>query len=80
MALSTSCGRHFARLEGQNIGQAPAELFASSNHELFARGVDLAIAFDGTKGVETTMKFRRGETERRAVRASDAKARDVLAS
>lgn len=34
---------HNGQLEGQELGQAPVELFVSSDHELFARIVDLVV-------------------------------------
>ncbi len=71
--------RHAGRLEGQEIGQAPVELFASSDHELFARDVDLVLGFDGANAAAMTMRLRIGETERRAVRASEANSREILA-
>jgi hypothetical protein len=66
---------HAGRLEGQ----APVELFPSSDHELFARVVDLVVGFEGTDGTMTTMRQRLGETERRAVRATEAQSRKVFA-
>jgi CubicO group peptidase (beta-lactamase class C family) len=70
--------RHAGRLEGQELGQAPVELFASSDHELFARVVDLVVGFDDASGAATTMKLRLGETERSAARASETKSRRAL--
>lgn len=70
--------RHAGRLEGQELGHAPAELFASSDHELFARGVDLVVGFEGATGAATTMRLRLGETGRNAVRASESKSRRVF--
>ena len=71
--------RHAGRLEGQELGQAPLELFASSDHELFARVVDLVVGFEGADGTTMTMRQRLGETERRAVRATEAESRKVFA-
>ncbi|HUR00081.1 MAG TPA: serine hydrolase domain-containing protein, partial [Gemmatimonadaceae bacterium] len=71
--------RHADRLEGWEIGQSPKELFASSDHEMFARDVDLVVGFDDTNGAAMTMRLRIGETERRAVRAGEAKSREILA-
>ena len=71
--------RHAGRLEGQELGQAPLELFASSDRELFARVVDLVARFEGTDGTATTMTLRIGEIERRAIRAGEAKSRKVFA-
>ena len=70
---------HAGQLEGQALGEAPVELFPSSDHELFARVVDLVVGFEGADGTMTTMRQRLGETERRAVRATEAKARKVFA-
>jgi CubicO group peptidase (beta-lactamase class C family) len=70
--------RNAGRLEGQELGQAPAELFASSDHELFAGVVDLVVGFDGAAGVATTMRLRQGEIERSAIRVSESKSRRVL--
>jgi CubicO group peptidase (beta-lactamase class C family) len=70
--------RHAGRLEGQELGQAPVELFASSDHELFARVVDLVVGFDDASGAATTMKLRLGETERSAARASETKSSRAL--
>jgi hypothetical protein len=70
---------HAGRLEGQELGQEPVELFASSDHELFARVVDLVVGFEGADGTTMTMSQRLGETERRAVRATEAESRKVFA-
>jgi CubicO group peptidase (beta-lactamase class C family) len=70
--------RNAGRLEGQEPGHAPLELFASSDHELFARVIDLVVGFEGADGT-STMRQRLGGTERRAVRATEAKARKVFA-
>jgi len=70
---------HAGRLEGQTLGQTPVALFASSDHELFAREVDLVVGFAGADGTMTTMRQQLGETERRAVRANEAQARKVFA-
>lgn len=67
------------QLEGQELGQAPVELFASSDHELFARGVDLVVDFDGTDATVTTMRLRLGETERPAHRTTEARSRKIFA-
>jgi CubicO group peptidase (beta-lactamase class C family) len=66
-------------LEGQEIGQAPLDLFASSDHELFARAVDVVIAFDAVGAAAMTMRLRAGGTERRAARVTEAKSRTVFA-
>jgi CubicO group peptidase (beta-lactamase class C family) len=71
--------RHAGRLEGQELGQAPVALFASSDRELFARGVDLGLAFERGDATAMSMRLYLGETERRAVRTSEAKSRKVLA-
>jgi CubicO group peptidase (beta-lactamase class C family) len=70
--------RHAGRLEGQELGQAPLELFTSSDHELFSRVVDLVVGFEGTDGKTMTMRQRLGETERRAVRVTESKARKIF--
>jgi len=70
--------RDAGRIEGRSIGQAPVELFASSDHELFARVVNLVVRFDGADGT-MTMKQRLGETERLAIRATEAKSQKVYA-
>jgi len=70
--------KHAGRLEGQEPGHAPVELFASSDHELFARVIDLVLGFEGADGT-STMRQRLGGTEHRAVRATEAKARKVFA-
>jgi CubicO group peptidase (beta-lactamase class C family) len=70
--------RRAGRLEGREPGQAPVELFASSDRELFARSVDLVVAFDGAAGAASTLKLRLGEIERRAARASESRSRNVL--
>ncbi len=71
--------RHAGRLEGWQLGQAPVELFASSDHELFARVADIVAGFEGGDGTAMTMKLRIGQTERRAVRSSEEKSRKVFA-
>ena len=71
--------RHAGRLEGQELGHTPVELFASSDHELFARVVDLVVDFEGAGGTTMTMRQRPGDTERRAVKSSEAEARQVFA-
>jgi CubicO group peptidase (beta-lactamase class C family) len=71
--------RHGGRLEGRQLGQAPVELFTSSDHELFARVVDLVVRFEGADGTTMAMRLRLGETERRAVRATEAESRKVFA-
>jgi CubicO group peptidase (beta-lactamase class C family) len=70
--------RNAGRLEGRELGQAPVELFASSDQELFARVVDLVVGFDVAAGAATTLRLRRGEVERKAVRASESRSRRVL--
>jgi CubicO group peptidase (beta-lactamase class C family) len=70
---------HAGRLEGQTLGEAPVELFASSDHELFARTVDLVVDFEGVDGKLTAMRKRLGEAERRAIRATDARSRKIFA-
>lgn len=70
---------HGGRLEGQALGQAPVDLFPSSDHELFARVVDLVVGFEGTDGTMTTMRQRLGEIERRAVRTTEAQSRRLFA-
>ncbi len=70
--------RHAGRLEGRELGQAPVELFASSDHELFARVVDLVVEFDAAAGAATTLRLRIGEIERRAARASESRSRTIL--
>jgi len=67
------------RLKGQALGQAPVDLFPSSNHELFARVVDLVVDFGGTDDTVTTVRRRVGETERRGVRATEAQSRKLFA-
>ena len=47
--------KHAGRLEGQQPGHAPVELFASSDHELFARNVDLVVGFEGADGTAMMM-------------------------
>ena len=71
--------KHAGRLEGQQPGHAPVELFASSDHELFARTIDLVVGFEGADGTPTMMRQLLGGTEHRAVRASESKARKVFA-
>ncbi len=69
--------QHAGRLEGQELGKSPVELFASSDHELFARVIDLVVGFEDAGGT-STMRQRLGGTERGAVRAPEAKARKVF--
>lgn len=71
--------RRDGRLTGQELGHAPMDLFPSSDHELFAREVDLVVDFEGDDGAMTAMRQRLGETERRAVRATEARSRQVFA-
>jgi CubicO group peptidase (beta-lactamase class C family) len=70
---------HSGRLEGQALGQAPVALFPSSDHDLFARVADLAVGFESADGTTTAMRQRLGETERRAVRVTEAQSRKVFA-
>jgi hypothetical protein len=67
------------RLQGHEIGEPPVDLFPSSGHELFARTVDLVVRFEGTGDTMSAMRHRLGETERRAVRATEAHSQKVLA-
>jgi hypothetical protein len=70
---------HSGRLEGQALGQAPVALFPSSDHDLFARVADLAVGFESADGTTTAMRQRLRETERRAVRVTEAQSRKVFA-
>jgi CubicO group peptidase (beta-lactamase class C family) len=70
---------HDGQLEGQTIGQAPVPLFPSSDHELFARVVDLVADFEGADDTVTMMRQRVGETERRAIRTTEAQSRKLFA-
>jgi hypothetical protein len=67
------------RLEGQELGQAPVELFASSDQVLFARGVPLVVNFEAAGGAPTSLRHRVGETERQAHRTTDEKSRKIFA-
>jgi hypothetical protein len=71
--------KHAGRLEGRMLGQAPVDLFPSSDHELFARAAGLVLDFQGANSAMTTMRQRLGETERRAVRATEAQTRKLFA-
>jgi CubicO group peptidase (beta-lactamase class C family) len=70
---------HAGRLEGQALGQAAVELFPSSDHELFARVVNLVLGFEGADGTMTTLRQSLGETERRAFRVAEAQSRRIFA-
>jgi CubicO group peptidase (beta-lactamase class C family) len=68
---------HAGQLEGIAPGQAPLALFTSSDHELFARDVDLLLDIESTDSV-TTLRQRVGEVDRRALRVDAATSRRIF--
>ena len=71
--------RYAGRLTGHELGQTPVDLFPSSDHELFARDADLVVDFEGVNDTITAMQLGTGETERRAVRVTEARSQRVFA-
>jgi len=71
--------RNADRLTGHELGQTPVSLFPSSDHELFARDVDLVVDFEHVNDTVTAMQLGMGETERRAVRVTEARSQKVFA-
>jgi CubicO group peptidase (beta-lactamase class C family) len=69
------------RLVGREVWRPPVVLFPSSDRELFAKDVDVVVAFAlDTKGAPTAMKLRFGEWERDGHRAEESRSRQLLAS
>ncbi|MBP2158730.1 MULTISPECIES: serine hydrolase [Asticcacaulis] len=71
--------RYAERLVGHELGQAPVNLFPSSDHEVFARDVDLVVDFKGIDDKVTEMQLGVGETERRGMRLTEARSQKVFA-
>jgi hypothetical protein len=69
------------RFIGQELGQAPVDLFPSSDRELFARYVNFVASFTlDDKGAVTGIRHQFNGWERPGTRADEARSKQVMAS
>lgn len=73
--------RNDARLLGQIVGHAPAEMLPSAESELFAREYDVTARFEADpKGAFNSIHHRMYDLKRTGKRVEEARARRVIAS
>lgn len=73
--------RDDGRLVGHTLGNRPLELLPSSDHELFARDVNVVVDFSAeANGVFTTVRHNFNGFERTGTRVDEIRAHEALAS